>query len=245
MTPCQILEVFMVDSSMTRKQQERFARDQLILSVANELFADQGYHQTSMQHIANKAGYSKGTIYQHYTCKEDVLAKLYLLCGAQLQSLIHSIVTSDSSLRLKIILIASVFLNNAKNLPAISSHVPLIKSVDFSSKLSEEHQQQITKLDGEILAVIIRLFDGCDNFDCDRVKHATFGWWSMQLGVQSVLTSGWDISAMGFNSPEECMFHSLNIFLNGLGIPDCDECQSWTDIEKESHIILKAVKSFI
>jgi AcrR family transcriptional regulator len=221
-----------------RKQQEREARDNLILSVASDLFAINGYHHTTMQAIANEVGYSKGTIYQHYTCKEDVLAKLYLNCGLILLDSMSAITESNFSIRMKIMMIASVFLNNAKDLPAISSNVTLVKSPEFFSKLSLDHQQEITAIDGQMLVKIISLFDDFSDFDCEKIKNATFGWWSMQLGVQSILISGWDISALGFQSPEYSMFLSLNIFLDGLDIPPCDECKSWEYVRQQSQVIL-------
>jgi AcrR family transcriptional regulator len=221
-----------------RKQQERKVRDQLILSSANDLFALHGYHHTTMQAIANEVGYSKGTIYQHYTCKEDVLAKLYLNCGLILLDSMTAIIASDLSIRMKIMMIASVFLNNAKDLPAISSNVTLVKSPEFFSKLSQDHQKEITAIDAQMLVKVISLFDDFSDFDCDKVKNATFGWWSMQLGVQSILISGWDISALGFKSPEKSIFLSLNIFLDGLKIPECSECKSWEYVQEQSQNII-------
>ena len=220
---------------LTRKQQERIARDELILSVASELFAAQGYHHTTMQNIADRVGYSKGTIYQHYTCKEDVLAKLYLVCGHLLLQSIESVLQSETSTRMKIMMITSVFLGNSRNLPAISANVTMVKSPEFYSKLSEEHQAEITKVDAAMLGLIIQLFNHCPNFGCSNVKNATFGWWSMLLGAQSVLISGWDIRALGFKSPEESMFYSLNLFLDGLGIPKCEKCDSWSAVEVQAN----------
>lgn len=224
----------MSEPILTRKQQERIARDELILSVASDLFAEKGYHHTTMQHIADKVGYSKGTIYQHYTCKEDVLAKLYLLCGYLLLESIQSVLSSHASTRMKIMMITSVFLANSRNLPAISANVTMVKSPDFFSKLSIEHQQEITKTDAEMLEKIIQLFNGCTHFDCTSVKRATFGWWSMLLGVQSILISGWDINSLGFQGPEQSMFHSLSVFLDGLNIPVCNECISWEAVEMQA-----------
>jgi AcrR family transcriptional regulator len=47
-----------------------------ILDAALELFAHHGYHATSVDKIARKAGVSKGGIYLHFSSKEDLLKGL-------------------------------------------------------------------------------------------------------------------------------------------------------------------------
>jgi AcrR family transcriptional regulator len=62
-------------SPRTEKQFEeiRDSRRLLIEETALQLFARQGYHETSIANIANKAGISKGLIYNYYQGKEDLL----------------------------------------------------------------------------------------------------------------------------------------------------------------------------
>jgi AcrR family transcriptional regulator len=57
-------------------QEIRESSKKKILEVSFLLFADQGYHQTSMATIAAKAGISKGLIYNYFDSKEDLLLKL-------------------------------------------------------------------------------------------------------------------------------------------------------------------------
>ena len=59
-----------------RKLRERQAREALILDVAARMVVDRGYLGMNMDRIATETQYSKGTIYQHFTCKEDVLCAL-------------------------------------------------------------------------------------------------------------------------------------------------------------------------
>lgn len=48
-----------------------------ILDAALALFTERGYHGTAMPEIAAKAGVAAGTIYSHFTSKEDVVNVLY------------------------------------------------------------------------------------------------------------------------------------------------------------------------
>ena len=48
----------------------------LIMKVALELFADQGYHTSSISKIATKAGISKGLMYNYFKSKEALLTEI-------------------------------------------------------------------------------------------------------------------------------------------------------------------------
>jgi AcrR family transcriptional regulator len=52
------------------------ARRDQIVSAAAILFADQGYHGTSMQDIAERVGMLKGSLYAHVANKEEILLEI-------------------------------------------------------------------------------------------------------------------------------------------------------------------------
>ncbi len=58
---------------LSRKQREIRDRELLILDNAAELLYQEGYAGLSMERIAEAIEYSKGTVYQHFKCKEEVL----------------------------------------------------------------------------------------------------------------------------------------------------------------------------
>ena len=47
-----------------------------ILDTAEELFAYQGYENTSVQQILNRIGIAKGTFYYHFKSKEEVMDRV-------------------------------------------------------------------------------------------------------------------------------------------------------------------------
>ncbi len=54
----------------------REGKKALIMDVAMELFANVGYHPTSISEITKKAGISKGLLYNYFESKEDLLTKI-------------------------------------------------------------------------------------------------------------------------------------------------------------------------
>src|SRR5580692_12527778 len=65
-----------MSATLTRKQREVQGREGRILEVARSMIVHDGYHGLSMDRIAEALEYSKGTIYQHFSCKEDILMAL-------------------------------------------------------------------------------------------------------------------------------------------------------------------------
>jgi AcrR family transcriptional regulator len=69
------------------------ATDRLILAAARELFAEHGYHRTSMAQVAERAGVVRATVYNHFQRKVDLLRAIvgdymtgYVRIGNELQA---------------------------------------------------------------------------------------------------------------------------------------------------------------
>src|SRR6266700_2813345 len=58
------------------KERQRQERAALILQAAEEVLAEKGYHETSMDEIAARVGVAKGTVYLHFPSKEDLVFAL-------------------------------------------------------------------------------------------------------------------------------------------------------------------------
>lgn len=60
------------------KERQRQERESLILRATSELFAERGYHATSLEDIAARVGIAKGTIYLHFASKDDLVIALMM-----------------------------------------------------------------------------------------------------------------------------------------------------------------------
>lgn len=65
---------------MPRSQKQydeiRKQKKQLIMDTALELFAESGFHATSMSQVAKKAGVSKGLAYNYFESKQEILDEI-------------------------------------------------------------------------------------------------------------------------------------------------------------------------
>jgi AcrR family transcriptional regulator len=74
--------------SALRRIREKEERAQSILKAAETLFAREGYHQTSMEQIADQAEIAVGTLYVYFKNKEDLLIRLLDEISLQLRTLL-------------------------------------------------------------------------------------------------------------------------------------------------------------
>lgn len=59
-------------------------RREQLLAVAMDVFARDGFHQTSMNDVAEKAGITKPVLYQHFSSKRELYLALIEEAGARL-----------------------------------------------------------------------------------------------------------------------------------------------------------------
>ncbi|GCE25214.1 hypothetical protein KDA_06980 [Dictyobacter alpinus] len=64
-------------SPRSLKEKQRQEREALILQVAEEVFLERGYHETSMDEIASRVGIAKGTVYLHFPGKDDLIVAIF------------------------------------------------------------------------------------------------------------------------------------------------------------------------
>lgn len=66
----------MCPRTATQYEAIRQEKRTLIMDMALELFAQNGFHGTSISHISKKAGISKGLVYNYFESKEEILKSI-------------------------------------------------------------------------------------------------------------------------------------------------------------------------
>ena len=70
-----------------RKRVPRAEREQQILAAAEEVFAERGFQNTSMDEVSLRVGVSKPMLYEYFTSKEGLL----LACVARIRADLHGV----------------------------------------------------------------------------------------------------------------------------------------------------------
>ncbi|PIP37764.1 MAG: TetR family transcriptional regulator [Desulfobacterales bacterium CG23_combo_of_CG06-09_8_20_14_all_51_8] len=68
----------MTKTSLSRREREKLRQRKEILAAALRLFSEKGYHNVSMQEIAETAEFAIGTLYKFFQNKEDLYKALVM-----------------------------------------------------------------------------------------------------------------------------------------------------------------------
>ena len=68
----------MADQKLPRREREKLRQRQEMLAAALDLFSQKGYHNVSMQEVAEKAEFAIGTLYKFFPNKEDLYKAMVL-----------------------------------------------------------------------------------------------------------------------------------------------------------------------
>lgn len=66
-----------------------------VLEAARQLFATKGYGETSVDEIAERAGVAKGTIYTHFSSKDEILVTILRIGNTELTDYIHRLMKEE------------------------------------------------------------------------------------------------------------------------------------------------------
>jgi TetR/AcrR family transcriptional regulator len=80
----QIRDYKMGKVTLSRKEREKGRHKKEILSAALKLFSDKGFHNVSMQQIAEASEFAVGTLYNFFASKEALFDELTKSCGERI-----------------------------------------------------------------------------------------------------------------------------------------------------------------
>ena len=93
----------MTKAGFSRKEREKLRHKEEILTVALKLFSDKGFHNVSMQEIAEQSEFSVGTLYKFFESKESLFAALIRSCAHRVSDILIPILDEKTDERQKIV----------------------------------------------------------------------------------------------------------------------------------------------
>src|SRR5512139_3075319 len=86
----------MEEQKLPRREREKLQQRREMLTAALDLFSQKGYHNVSMQEIAEKAEFAIGTLYKFFQSKEDLYKTMVLeRCDDFEEAFGHAMAQSD------------------------------------------------------------------------------------------------------------------------------------------------------
>ncbi|MEO1206062.1 MAG: TetR/AcrR family transcriptional regulator [Pseudomonadota bacterium] len=140
-----------MDDKLTRKDRERQARSDLFLNIARDVIEKDGYHELSMNRIAEVAEYSKGTIYLHYASREMVLMALCQRGFQAWQDLAKSVLESDLDALDKLFGLSIAHHIYAQLYPVEYDALFLVQASSIREKISDDAHAELTTSIGSLV----------------------------------------------------------------------------------------------
>lgn len=211
-------------ATATRKERQRREREELILRVAREILLERGYLGLTMDRIATATEYSKGTIYQHFPNKEEIVAALAIQTAEKRVALFERGAAWSGPTRERILGVgvsAEVFL---RLYPDHFKAEQITRATSIRDKIS-----------AEVAGVLLGLEHRCVGIATDVVRDAvaagdlslpegvapetvSFGLWCLTYGVFTLLvTEGRPFAELGFAEPLRLLERNQNLLLDGHG----------------------------
>ena len=191
--------------NLPRKQREFQQREQLILDTAQDMLHEHGYAQLTMERIAEAVEYSKGTIYNHFSSKEDLVCSLCCRCVSNLIELFQRAYEYPGTTRERFAAIGIAYSLYHQLNPLDAQNIQIVKTNAVREKMSEEKQQELGALEHEITQLCMNLVnEAIEAGDVSSTENHTadtivFGFWSMLYGGMLLAQSDIPLEDLGFS----------------------------------------------
>lgn len=141
-----------------RKAREFAAREQSIISAARKLLKREGYLGFNLDLVADDAELAKGTLYKHFTSKEDLLMALVTQTAERRVKWWERVAVLPVTARERMygLLIADAHL--ARGFPGYFENAMLLEMKSFRECISDERRQQAEAITQREMAVVFGLF---------------------------------------------------------------------------------------
>lgn len=210
------------------------AREEEIMRTALEIISEQGAAGLTIDKVVAKLPYSKGTVYNHFTCKEDLLTGLCNLSIKGMAPLFERAASFSGNSREKMLAVGYAYmlhsmLNPTEFMLVISAKTPSVREKS-TQKRQEEHLALEERLLGSLLHIISL---GLSSSELKLLPHLSpaqvaFSLWSMSFGTIALLHETLDRCSVRVEMQlERELVNHCNILLDGLNWQPFTQNHDW------------------
>ena len=138
-------------------RQKEFVKNEII-KVAEKSFIDNGFDNTMIEHIAIKSGYSKATIYNYFSSKEEIFLGVLIKAFSLLIDTLD-VFFQDKNNEKTLLSLGNAYLTYAENYPNYSKFysTPQVKAITSSLRRKELEKQSLSPLELEFRKLQVKI----------------------------------------------------------------------------------------
>ena len=205
-------------STLSPKKLEIQKRNQRILDIAREMILADGYHGLNMDRIAEDLEISKGTIYNHFSCKEEIIIALLEETSEKRRQMFQKAAMFQGCSRFRIMAIGQADFKFFQDFSNHSQFERMIQIPSIWEKTSEKRRSTVQMCEASCMMIVGGIVrDGLASGDLEldegtTAEEVVFGLWSMHHGAQAIISSSDHLEQIGIKSPvNSIVMHSTKL----------------------------------
>lgn len=232
-----------VCSTLSKKQQAIVDRELELLDIAKQIVINEGFAHLTMDKVAAASAYSKGTIYNHFISKEDLITALGAQAFRKEIQLFRRALAFAGNSREKVVAMHVGYSLFTRLEPVLSLCVLTCRTPFVIEKSSKERLDYFIALEEELVGISDGFLSyGIESGALTLPEHLSregvvFANWSMAFGSNALMNNASQSCCVSRLALNHSVLQNANILLDGLGwkplSSDFDYQQSWLRIEKE------------
>jgi AcrR family transcriptional regulator len=208
---------------ITRKQREIQLRTQEILRVAKPILLAEGLQALTMDRVAALMQYAKGTIYNHFPNKEEIVLALALEAMKLRHKLFEKAASGDRPARIRLMSIGLACEFYTQRCTEEFQIEQWMRNSNIWDKSSPDRQTVIRQCEAGCMQIVAGLVrESLSHGELQSPKHLSpeemvFGLWAITFGSQILTASSPSLQALGIFDPiRSTRIHCCQL-LNGFG----------------------------
>lgn len=208
-------------NTLTRKQREMKEREARILAVSRPMLVEQGYHGLNMDRVAEALEYSKGTIYNHFSCKEEIIIALAIDTMERRTKLFQRAAGFHGQSRERLSAIGRAAEIFVRLFPDHFTVEQIIRASSIWEKTSEKRRSVMQACEQRCVGIVAGIVRDAvaqgdlalpDQFSPEQL---VFGLWSMTYGAHTIITTSQSLDELGVLDPFETLHQDIHRMLDG------------------------------
>ena len=211
--------------------EEKIAREQEMLKCAKAIIHTEGEAALTIDKLVKLLPYSKCTVYNHFSCKEDIILAICTAHMSQVATVFKRALSFQGNSREKALAVHIGSLLNSLVNPEDFMIGVTVKTAGCNSKASEFRRQQHQQIELSLLSPLFEHFRAavksgeCQAPEGMGIEHLAFSCWSVDFGTQVILMG--DNQSCSLRSQldvERELINSINLIHDGM---------QWTPLTKD------------
>ena len=207
-------------SVLSPKKREILEREAKILEVARPIVVRDGYHGLNMDRIAEALSYSKGTIYNHFSCKEEIIIALAVQTASKRVELFKKAAEFQGKSRFRMLAIGEAAELFVREFTDYFLFEEIVQLPSVREKTSEKRQSVIQGCEIQCMSVVTGIVrDAVSQKDLKldglSAEELVFGLWSLTSGAYSIILKSESLVQFGMHDPFSTVRRHTNAVLDG------------------------------